>query len=463
MKILHLAIIAALLMFLITVHEVLAQQSDSSATSNTTKITVSNLIMDKQIDPNGHLHFRFKITDSLGKIVPDAGAEASLDYQSCVIGRNELSIQISHAPDYGTSGIMNGDITMLHDVISGNYTMYIFVLGPQNASYKGETIQVQFQYFNDSSVKLSNWSLYPYDNLVHPTQTTLSSLDIDGYAVNLDSDNRVCNWSFIPSKKELDLDISATEWHHFMNITIPKGLLDGNFTVELMGRYNVPFTLTRTGNYSALSMKYVSCNLDMYHTCNLDIIGTSIGQSLAPATSITSQTPKNETGDVNSNDKTRLLIYCSRQLSVSNDNETAINLAENSNQFKSRVQGYSYKFNSIANILSGCNITTVNVVFALTDSNGNFVKNLVITEDPSLSKILNASEQQGAQYEGNPGGPAGFEPLHLGGSGSNLTSHAESSSCCPVPWYKTPVFIISVVAMAATGFFVFYFKHFKEE
>jgi len=382
--------------------------------------------MDKQVDPERHLHFQFKITDSFGNVVPDAGAEASLDYQSCVIGRNGLPIQISHAPDYATNGIMDGDITILTDVLPGNYTMYIFALGPQDSSYKGQTIQVQFQYLDDSSVKLSNWDVYQYDDLAHPIQARHSSLDIDGYKVNMDSDNRICNWSFIPSERKLDLDVSATEWHHFMNVAIPKGLLDGHFTVRLLGGYDIPFTLTRAGNYSTLSMKYVSCNLDMYHTCNLDILGTSIGQSLAPATSITSQTPKNETGDANPYDKTRLLIYCSRQLGISSDNETAINMAENSDQFRSKVQGYSYKFNSIANMLNGCSLTTVNVVFTLTDSNGKFVKNLVITEDPSLTRILSISEQQGAQYEGNPGGPmkssnnsTGFVPLSLGGSTSN--------------------------------------------
>ncbi|MDE2591154.1 MAG: hypothetical protein KGL95_15970, partial [Patescibacteria group bacterium] len=246
---------------------------------------------------------------------------------------------------------------------------------------------------------------------------------------------------------------------------------DGNFTVKLMGGYGIPFSLAKTGDNSTLSMKYVSCNLDMYHTCNLDITGASVGQSLAPATSITPQTPKNETGDANPYDRTRLLIYCSRQNSIPNDNETAINLAENSNQFKSKVQGYSYKFNSIANILSGCSLTTVNVIFTLTDSNGSFAKNLVITEDPSLTKILNASEQEGAQYEGNPGAtpaksssPAGFVPLTLGGSRSSLPSQqpAASSSCCPVPWYETPAFMVGVIAATAAGFFVFYFRRFRE-
>src|SRR5579883_2591959 len=426
MKTMPIAITAALLIFLVNTQEPLAQRSYSSPAGNTTEIMVSDLTMDKKIDANGHLQFHFKIADSLGNIVPGAGAEASLDYQSCVIGRYGLPTQISHSPDYAESGIMDGYITMLHDVIPGNYTMYIFALGPQGSSYKGQTIQVQFQYLNDSSVNLSDWSTYPYDNLVHPTQATRSSLDIDGYTVNLDSDNRVCNWSFNPSERKLDLDVSATEWHHFMNVAIPKGLLDGHFTVRLLGGYDIPFTLTRAGNYSTLSMKYVSCNLDMYHTCNLDILGTSIGQSLAPATSITSQTPKNETGDANPYDKTRLLIYCSRQLGISSDNETAINMAENSDQFRSKVQGYSYKFNSIANMLNGCSLTTVNVIFTLTDSNGKFVKNLVITEDPSLTRILSISEQQGAQYEGNPGGPmkssnnsTGFVPLSLGGSTSN--------------------------------------------
>lgn len=89
---------------------------------------------------------------------------------------------------------------------------------------------------------------------------------------------------------------------------------------------------------------------------------------------------------------------CQRENGVRNDNLTAISLAENSDQLRSKVQGFSYEFASIFNIFNGCKLQNVNVVFTITGSNGIFIKNVVVTEDPSLTKILNVSEQQGARY-----------------------------------------------------------------
>ena len=60
------------------------------------------------------------------------------------------------------------------------------------------------------------------------------------------------------------------------------------------------------------------------------------------------------------------------------------------------------------------------------------------------------------------------QPINTSQVSSGQTAYkplqpSASITCCPVPWYKTPIFLIGVIAAAATGFFVLYFRHFKEE
>lgn len=80
------------------------------------------------------------------------------------------------------------------------------------------------------------------------------------------------------------------------------------------------------------------------------------------------------------------------------DDSKAKFMAKNSNDFKIKTQGHDYRFNSIFNTWAldnvNCNLTwkTTNVVYSFNDTNGS-LKNIVVTEDPALTKIISVTEQ----------------------------------------------------------------------
>ncbi len=158
--------------------------------------------------------------------------------------------------------------------------------------------------------------------------------------------------------------------------------------------------------------------------------------------------------------------------------DAAIKFAESSPLFKSLVDGYNYSFSSDfeeSGPLSkgGIGLTAHGFAFELYSGPvkpGKAVKVVEVLEDPTLTKILNVTSYP-AVYMGPAMSAATNSTV------SNTLNNTETSNqtvsepqqpdvsfaCCPVPWYKTPVFLISVLAAAAAGFFVFYFRHFKEE
>jgi YHS domain-containing protein len=88
------------------------------------------------------------------------------------------------------------------------------------------------------------------------------------------------------------------------------------------------------------------------------------------------------------------------------NNAKAISLANSQNEFKSEIQGYTYAFNSIFNTWSfdsNCNVTwqAVNVVYTLSNASG-YVKTVVVTMDPELTKMVSVSEQIGKHYGSSP-------------------------------------------------------------
>lgn len=108
---------------------------------------------------------------------------------------------------------------------------------------------------------------------------------------------------------------------------------------------------------------------------------------------------------------------CSKNLGISSNNHTAINLVLDSSEFKSKVQGYDYKFNGIANSFHSCTLDSVEAVYALYDNSGKYVKSLYVSIDPSLTKILGIKEETanarygGAQYNNTSSSPTLQEQL----------------------------------------------------
>jgi sugar lactone lactonase YvrE len=95
------------------------------------------------------------------------------------------------------------------------------------------------------------------------------------------------------------------------------------------------------------------------------------------------------------------MAECSKKLGISSDNQTAINLVLGSAEFQSKVHGYDYKLNGIANSFHLCTLDTVQAVYALYDKDGKYIKSLYVSIDPSLTKILGIREETGgAQYGG---------------------------------------------------------------
>lgn len=87
------------------------------------------------------------------------------------------------------------------------------------------------------------------------------------------------------------------------------------------------------------------------------------------------------------------------------DNEKTKALASQNDDYNSRIAGYEARFNSVYNIwtfdMAGCHaseIQSVNVVYNLYNSTGHYVKNIVVTVDPLITKVIEISEHVGAFY-----------------------------------------------------------------
>lgn len=86
------------------------------------------------------------------------------------------------------------------------------------------------------------------------------------------------------------------------------------------------------------------------------------------------------------------------------DKSKAITLATQDKDYLSRTQTYTTKFHSVFNIWKldtvNCHATelqSINVVYNLYDAS-QYVKNVVVTLDPTLSRVLSVSEYVGAFY-----------------------------------------------------------------
>jgi hypothetical protein len=87
------------------------------------------------------------------------------------------------------------------------------------------------------------------------------------------------------------------------------------------------------------------------------------------------------------------------QINAELNTTKATSLATSSELFQSKLHGYNSTFNSVFDTWSydkNCNISmkTINVVYSLYNSTGNFIKNVVVSEDPQISQVVNITEQK---------------------------------------------------------------------
>ncbi len=111
---------------------------------------------------------------------------------------------------------------------------------------------------------------------------------------------------------------------------------------------------------------------------------------------------------------------CSKKLGIASDNRTAIDLVLGSAEFQSKVHGYDYKQNGIANSFHLCALDTVDVIYSLYDKDGKYVKSLYVSVDPSLTKVLGIKEVTESRY-GGPGEDLTPFPLQQYRSGTAAT------------------------------------------
>lgn len=136
---------------------------------------------------------------------------------------------------------------------------------------------------------------------------------------------------------------------------------------------------------------------------------------------------------------TESVIKQTEQRVLSLDNEKAKSLAFADSKLQSSIKGYSATFNSIFNTgswNSTCIVTwqTANVVYTLNDTKG-YAKSVIVTEDPSLRKVIGISEQIGKVY-GNNANWSGYEFYAL--NGGNYYNVWEAKSTWIVPSISQP-------------------------
>jgi hypothetical protein len=124
------------------------------------------------------------------------------------------------------------------------------------------------------------------------------------------------------------------------------------------------------------------------------------------------------------------------------DEEKAIRLASDHSEFESRTGDFKREFNSIFNRwtidTTDCSADwqTVNVVYSLYNDTG-YVKNVVFTEDPELTKVIEVSEHVGKKFGGAIASEnwSGYE---FKGSSSASTFIYEAKATWSVPEVSEP-------------------------
>lgn len=116
-----------------------------------------------------------------------------------------------------------------------------------------------------------------------------------------------------------------------------------------------------------------------------------------------------EEGNTNNSDCSAAIDQEMKAQNNAIDKDRAISLATSSPDFKTHIQDFSYIFNSIFSegsfdpvTCSNYRTDTVNVVFSVNDpASGNYLKYVVVTEDPALMKVMNITDQVGNGHYGS--------------------------------------------------------------
>ena len=91
------------------------------------------------------------------------------------------------------------------------------------------------------------------------------------------------------------------------------------------------------------------------------------------------------------------------------DQKLARSLSDNNNELKSMIKGYKSTSNSMftewswnPKDCSNLTMNNVNIVYTLKDSNGKYVRHVIVTEDPKITKVLSVEEQNANVTHSNP-------------------------------------------------------------
>jgi hypothetical protein len=195
---------------------------------NASKIIISKLNVDKKVGPDRNLNFEFKISDGLGNGISSVSADASIPYESCNIGSDQLTTNLYLIK---SSGLTRGNITLPEDFESGMYHLYVFAYGENG--YQPMKEQVTFEFFNNTSyIKFMDLkAVDPNYFIPYEPSTRNHSLYISGHIVTVESNNRFCGYDFVPEEKRLTIHVAREGYHQFMRLVIPYDLLSGNMYV----------------------------------------------------------------------------------------------------------------------------------------------------------------------------------------------------------------------------------------
>ncbi len=240
---------------------------------NASKIVISDFKIDDEVGPDGVANFEFKVSDGFGNTISGVQVSTGLWYQSCERGRNGLPSEILQIDDL--TEIIKGRITMLEDFEPGIHNLYIYVNGETAVGYQPAKAQVTIEFpRNLTGIKIIDSKPVDMEFFVPPEPADrFTRINVDDYTINVESDNRICSYEFVPAAKRLTLHVSSTERQQFMKITIPKEVLSGEITVLING-HKTKFDLTENENSYVIAMNYVGCMLDPFVGCDIDVSGT---------------------------------------------------------------------------------------------------------------------------------------------------------------------------------------------
>lgn len=393
------------------------------ANDNTTSETIEGAQDDNTTTiSKGSLVLEFRVTDGLGKPIPDPFVGSAFYYQSCHNGRNGLGSDLFMDDYYNNNGLVRAKIPLLDDVEPGIYnSLFIDAQSGIGRGYREVRDIVTVELSNGSENDHNNGALKgrligvqtvgsgDFSPPKWPSKTTAIYINGNNNALTVTSDNRICDYEYTADKNMLSLHVASTELPQFMEIAIPSNLSIGvdasSIYADINGYKPLSEMSVHEKNY-VLSFNYTGCVLDLYTSCNIHIHGI---KTLAGSNSSVDEGPGNSaipctydfTADMH------------QRIASTLDNDKAISLATSNTGFQSKVHGYRATFNSIFVGWKGgkesCTNTleTVNVVYSLYDGGNGYVKNVVVTLDPELTYVINITEHKGGSYGGSQSGSEG--------------------------------------------------------